>query len=124
MNKKSPGKKNLQISRFSFSSFLEPDAWVFDFWQKLCRWTVHFSALKTPQPNERIPVVHIETVAVKKQRKGGFGKESGRGWSERNDMKDLCFTPNKVVGRRRFVGHVHTLVPWNWSLFCCQDQGM
>lgn len=40
-------------------------------------------------------------------------------------MKELCFTPNKfAVGRRRLVGHVHTSVPWHWSLLCCQDQGM
>lgn len=40
-------------------------------------------------------------------------------------MEELCFTPNKVaVGRRRLFGHVHTLVPRNWSLLCCQEQGM
>lgn len=57
-------------------------------------------------------MVYIETVTVTKHRNGAFGKDDGTGWSERNEIKELCFTPKKVaVGRRRLVGHVHTLVP-------------
>lgn len=125
MNTRFPGKKR-QISRLSFSSLLETYGWLFDFWQKLCRWRVHFSALKAPQQNERVPMVDVETVTAEKQRNLAFGKDGGRGWSEKNDMKELCFTPNKVQLLLEGGGLLVMCTPWSHGIghFFCQDQGM
>lgn len=50
----------------------------------------------------------------KKAKKLSFGKVCGRGWCERNDMKESCFTPDKAGAEGG--GLLATGTPWSHGI--------
>lgn len=61
-------------------------------------------------------MVDVETVTAEKQRNLAFGKDGDRGWFEKNDMKELCFTPNKVRLLLEGGGLLVMCTPWSHGI--------